>query len=367
MLRSHLIGGSIVSLLTCLALACGTAVHRAGIPSDSDAGTTENLPSLANDGGGVDGEGGVACAAVAAETKRAKVDIIFVIDDSGSMREELAQVRLNVNDFASKIGGIGLDYTVTFIVNRGNDAYSICVPPPLASSNCGDNPPVFHHVNWDVQSTNSFQQILRTYDSEWGKYVRFDATKVFVEVTDDGSDMEYTDFDEQLLAKPPLGMFGTAAQRKYVFHSIVSKPFADSIPSTSRCSTADGPSVDYQMLSQMTGGIVDEVCKTDYSGVLDNIAKGITDRLGCELTYPSSDASDPSKLAVTFTPKDQPTQTLTQVTDVAKCATIANAWYYDDPAKPTKILLCPSTCSMVNAAAGGKVDAMVGCKGAPPS
>jgi hypothetical protein len=35
-------------------------------------------------------------------------------------------------------------------------------------------------------------------------------------------------------------------------------------------------------------------------------------------------------------------------------------WYYDDPAKPTTVVLCPKACESV--AAGGSVDIAFGCK-----
>ena len=363
-------------------IACGSAVDRA--IDDPDAGGGSSGSSGASGTSGTSGtsgfgtssgamgdggtSGGMTCAASEAQTAKAKVDIIFVIDDSGSMTEEMTQIRTNVNTFAAKIGTVGLDYTVTFIVRRGTNAgqNQICVPTPLAAANCADNPPTFHHVNQDVQSTDSFQRILQTYDTSWKNYVRMDATKVFIEVTDDTSAMSETDFDTQLLAKQPAGMFGTADDRHYIWHSIVSKPFATTPPSSAICPTAAGPSLQYQKLSLLTNGIIDEVCKTDYSGVLDNIAKGITDKLGCQLSYPSSATSDPTKLAVTFTPKGMAAQTLTQVTDVSKCGTVADAWYYDNAANPTKIILCPSMCTKANATPDAKLAALVGCKGAPP-
>ena len=357
--------------LLCLALACGGTDRSHGFPDDGSSGGASGASGTSGSSGfGTSGSGEAGtgtCAAVAAETAKAKVDIIIVIDDSGSMNEELVQVRTNVNTFASKIGSIGLDYTVTFIVSKGTGTYQVCVPAPLAGPACADKPPTFHHVNQDVQSTDSFKLILQTYETSWKNYVRPDAVKVFIEVTDDRSDMTYTQFDQQLLAKAPAGMFGTAASRNYIFHSIVSKPFADTVPSSNVCSGAAGPSTDYQQLSKLTNGIVDEVCKKDYSAVFNNIAKGITDKLGCELKYPSSAESDPTKLVVTFTPKGQPVQSLTQVTDVSKCGTVANAWYYDNPAKPTKIILCPSTCTVANGSPEAKLEALVGCKAAPPS
>jgi hypothetical protein len=363
----------VVPSLLCLALACGSSTDRGGGFDDGTSsgasgtsGATGSSSFGTSGASGASGDGGGNCAAVTAQTAKAKVDIIIVIDNSGSMSGELAQVRTNVNTFASKIGGIGLDYTVTFLVQRGNGSLEVCVPPPLAGAACADKPPQFHHVDMDVQSTDSFRLILSSYETSWKNYLRTDATKVFIEVTDDSSDMPYMQFDTQLLAKQPAGMFGTAAKRNYIWHSIISKPFAATVPSTAICSGAAGSSVDYQHLSVLTGGIIDEVCKTDYSGVLNNIAKGITDKLGCELQYPSSAESDPTKLAVTLTPKGQPAQTLTQVTDVSKCGTIANAWYYDDPVKPTKIILCPSTCTAANGSPDTKLEALVGCKGAPP-
>ena len=371
----------VVSSLVACAFACGSPMDRtsdyevAGSSGSSGAsGASGNGGSSSGFGasGGTSGgtSGDATCAATAAKTEKAKVDIIFVIDDSGSMNAEMNQIKTNVNTFASKIGGIGLDYTVTFIVKKANSPTQtgnvICVPAPLAGANCADKAPTFHHVNQDVQSTDSLELILSTYDTSWKNYVRMDATKVFIEVTDDDSDMTETAFDTALLAKAPAGMFGTAAKRNYIFHSIISKPFAAAVPSTAVCAGAAGSSVPYQKLSVLTGGIIDEVCKTDYSAVLNNIAKGITDKLGCEVGYPSSAEADPTKVAVTFTPKGQPAQTLTQVTDASKCGAIADAWYYDDPAKPTKIILCPAMCSTANAAIEGKLDALVGCKGAPP-
>jgi hypothetical protein len=40
----------------------------------------------------------------------------------------------------------------------------------------------------------------------------------------------------------------------------------------------------------------------------------------------------------------------------------STGWKYDDPAKPTKILLCPASCSVVKKDGTGKVDVLLGCK-----
>lgn len=367
--------------VTLVAAACGSNPpdpngQASGSSSSGASGGGSSGFGTSTSGGASSGaSGGENCAATSAQTAKAKVDIIFVIDSSGSMNAEMNQIKTNVNTFASKILNVGLDLHVIFIVDKATSPNQsgnvICVPEPLAGPNCADKAPTFRHVDSSVDSTDSFEVILATYDSAnaaiaWNNELRLDSTKIFVEVTDDESDISFTDFDAQLLAKQPAGMFGTAQARKYIFHSIISKPFADPVPSTNVCAGAAGPSVDYQELSKLTGGLIDEVCKTDYSGVLDNIAKSVVDKLGCELTYPKSEAADPTKLVVQYTPQGQPGKPLTQVTDTSKCASVPDGWFYDDNANPSKIILCPTMCTTANSAPGAKLEALVGCKAPAP-
>jgi hypothetical protein len=37
-------------------------------------------------------------------------------------------------------------------------------------------------------------------------------------------------------------------------------------------------------------------------------------------------------------------------------------WYYDDPANPTKIIMCPTTCAALQGDVGGKVEVIFGCE-----
>ena len=369
-----------VSFASCLALiACGSDTGSGfdenggnGGGGGGGEGSSGGFGSSGNNGEGDDDGGGATCAASVAQTTKPKVDIIFVIDNSGSMNEEMNQIRTNINTFVSKIGTSGLDYQVIFIVKKEGSGNTICVPAPLAGPNCADNPPLFRHINQSVSSDNSFSLILSTYDSSnadiaWGKYLRSDAFKVFVGVSDDGSsDQNANTFDASLIAKG-AGQFGTADKRNYVYHSICSWKEGTTPPSNERCATSDGNGIQYQNIALLTGGIIDSVCKTDYSSVLDNIGKGIVDRLACELGYPTADAADPTKVQVRFTPAGGgAAQTLVQVTDASKCDANPNGWYYDDPSKPAKIVLCKGICDTANAGQGSKIEALVGCKGAGP-
>ena len=369
-----------ITIASCLALiACGSddastfdqdlANKNGGDQNNGDPNGSSG--GFGSSGGNGDGEG-ATCASNVAQTTKAKVDIIFVIDNSGSMDGEMNQIRTNINTFVGKIGGSGLDYQVIFIVNKTANCNKICVPEPLAGPNCADNPPLFRHIDQNVGSSNSLQLILSTYDHQnaalaWGKHLRPDAFKVFVGVSDDGrSDIASAKFDQDLVAKG-AGQFGTADNRKYTYHSICGWKEGTTAPSTEKCSTADGNGLQYQNIALLTGGIIDSVCKTDYSSVLDNIGKGIVDRLACELGYPTAEAADPTKVQVRLTPAGGgAAQTLVQVTDGSKCDANPDGWYYDDANKPTKILLCKGICDIANSTQGSKIEALVGCKGAGP-
>ncbi|MFO0664578.1 MAG: hypothetical protein U0174_11540 [Polyangiaceae bacterium] len=334
----------------------------------SSGGTSGSLSSGGTSSSSSSSSGGAGgCGATLAQPTKPKVDIIFVIDNSGSMTGEMVQIRTNVNAFASKIGQSGLDYTVMFIVKKATSPAQtgnvICVPAPLGGANCTDNPPLFHHLDKSVGSTNSLSILQSEYATgiNWSSHLRADSTKVFVEVTDDNSSVSDTAFDAFLLSKAP--MFGTEQKRNYIFHSIVGWTEGTLLTDTSMCNTAAGNGMTYRKLSTLTGGIVDSVCKTDYSGVLDNMAKGIVDRLACTLGIPTSAQADPTKMVVQVTPPNGSPKTLTQVTDISKCASIQDAWYYDDNAAPKQIILCKSTCEASN---GSKVEALVGCKAPDP-
>lgn len=344
--------------------------------SSSSGDNTSSSGSIGSSGGSTSsGTGGETCAAQTTNAQRAEVDIIVVIDTSGSMGEETAQVQANINKFASKIGSTGLDYTVVMIAEKPKTlpfpipiaTPGICVPAPLAGASCADNPPKFHQIDDSVGSTDSLQIILDKY-STYQAWLRPSAYKVFIEVTDDNSALAWAQFDTQLLAKSSA-QFGTATARRYIFNSICGWKKGTATLSGDKCSTSENTGDQYQNLSKITGGIVDSVCETDYSGVFDNIAKGLVTKLGCEFAFPKETggkAADPSKVVVKYTPGGAATKSLTQVTDASKCGSIPDAWYYDDNTKPTKIVFCPTTCTSAGADTGGKLEIAVGCTAPPP-
>jgi hypothetical protein len=88
--------------------------------------------------------------------------------------------------------------------------------------------------------------------------------------------------------------------------------------------------------------------------------------LPCELGMPTSTKGpvDPAKINVLYTGQSGQEQMLGQVAEASQC--VPNAWHYDDNASPTKIILCPGTCSAVQSEASGKIQIVLGCETIPP-
>jgi hypothetical protein len=78
---------------------------------------------------------------------------------------------------------------------------------------------------------------------------------------------------------------------------------------------------------------------------------------------PGGQMLDPMKVNVEYTPGGATMPvTILGVTTAAMCDPTNGGWYYDNPAAPTKINLCPSTCSAVTMdTGGGQINIAVGC------
>jgi hypothetical protein len=88
--------------------------------------------------------------------------------------------------------------------------------------------------------------------------------------------------------------------------------------------------------------------------------------LSCSYAMPESpdpnQSIDPNQVNIDFTPGDGSAKvTLDQVGDASKCSSNGTDWYYDDPASPQAILLCPETCNKVQVDDKAKIKVVLGC------
>ena len=98
----------------------------------------------------------------------------------------------------------------------------------------------------------------------------------------------------------------------------------------------------------------------EFANALDQIRKVA---FACEFSIPAPPAGlliDPTKVNVQFT--DTSTENLVYVDDVAGCSkSPTKGWYYDDPIRPTKVILCDQACDVVRGSMNGRVDIVFGC------
>ena len=92
---------------------------------------------------------------------------------------------------------------------------------------------------------------------------------------------------------------------------------------------------------------------------LDNIRRAA---IPCEFPLPSVGDVDVATTNVTYTAGDGTSKPYASVGNEAGCAKAPNdGWYFDNEAKPTKVILCKGACEAVKADDGGSIDVVFGC------
>jgi hypothetical protein len=372
--------------------------------------------------GGTAGTGGaggfMTCAAgfVAAQKKLLPVDIIWVVDNSVSMKPAVDQVNAGINTFAASIGTKGLDYKVIMIALRGAAPttvggklrYPICVPQPLAGdASCG-NGPSFFHSNTDIKSTQPLEQFLGTLGQTsgftpadgpqtggrggdpWKDQLRPEATKTIVVVSDDNARLVANDFLHfpgggnpfNSTTLPPgildpswNGLFDT-----WLFDALYG--WGSDTDPTKKCTYPDNTQPPasgqtYTDLVKQSNGVRAQICDgaAAWGTFFDGIAKGVvtTSKLACSIDIPPPPSGvmtiDPTKVNVSVKTPSAET-ILLGVDDATKCDPVKGGWYYDAPANPKTINLCKASCDAANTQVGvdksGELVVTFGCNTVKP-
>jgi hypothetical protein len=345
-------------------------------------------------------EGDAVCAMQSIRATRGKpkpVDVVFVIDNSGSMSEEIAAVRENINrDFADIIDKSGVDYRVIMLSRYENDespgATGICIAPPLAGGPCSTG------------SEDAFCQLLATFDRPdamgvapegWQAWLRPDAHKSLVVITDDSARCQYLqgeqpvsfggfgsdpfadalNFHAALLARSPE-QFGVPPDVKYQFFSIVgmaqNQPATDPyFPqdglTTAMCDTAPSAGLAYQALSIATDALRYPVCEgRSFDTVFRALANSVIQASKADCIFDLPDAPmwsviDTSTVNLEFrSGADGAIQQFSQVATGRECKDDAQSFYIRE-----RIELCPAACRLVQADPAPEINIQYGCAAIP--
>jgi hypothetical protein len=380
--------------------------------------------SLFSEGEGC-GEPVCAGGSSAATQVTKPVDIIFIIDNSGSMNGEIKEVQTRINeDLAATLSASGLDYRVIMVSRFGDVDTSvggsnnpICVGPPLGASDCSEaadgelqhNSPYFFHYSADIESEDAWCQLLYGYNhadeideqrsgwtdvasNGWGEWLRSDSFKSFVVITDDDvdcSDYGY-DFDDDHDATNGtstaaafdtalLGLssthFGTLSARNYVWHSIIGMtehPDGDRVPwqateaiQTSECTPtneSEGSGTGYQALSILTGGLRYPICQNDnFDAIFSAIAEEVVESAAAACDFSLPDPETFSATGTVVAWTDSDEDNNPLTQVDDDDSCTDDGWYFDDQDTPTQVTLCPTACEDVQADAGAQLFVELKC------
>lgn len=90
------------------------------------------------------------------------------------------------------------------------------------------------------------------------------------------------------------------------------------------------------------------------------------EQIACEIPIPvpTKGDFDPTLVNVTFTSGDGAESPIGGVANAGACGADAG-WYYDNPADPALIILCPASCDTVQGDDEGKLEVVLGCETIP--
>jgi hypothetical protein len=376
----------------------GTGATGSGSPG---AGGDAIIDLGGGPGPGPVGDGEECAGVVNRAEKRAggKADIIFALDNSGSMLGEALAVQSNLNTFSQLIVDSQIDAHVVMISSGPptpppgcdpNDPfacllagiiglvgtfvgpYGVCIEPPLgAPGACPDgddsNPATgYLHVFEEVASRNALSKIQETY-SRWQHMLRPDAAKTFVVITDDDN-----------RAPPTIDEFTTWVDAQPVFASAIWR-FSGvyCLTDGSNCARAGE---DYNILVPQTGGVAgnmanfsDQTINQEFAAVFNSLADAIIADavpVDCEWIIPPpppGESLDPNKVNVLYTSGTGGTQTIFGV-PAAECPPASEflGWYYDNPTHPQQVIACPETCAVLQGDDGAQIEVQFGCDREPP-
>ena len=309
------------------------------------------------------------------------VDIIWGVDNSGSMFEEAAAVQENINAFSQQITAAKIDVHVVMLAGYPVLVLpGVCVGPPLGSGQCpGDSKPpnFFHHQSAVVDSWNG-AVVFKDMFPQYRHMLRPNALKYLVIVTDDDS----AGLTSGVYTNNPTGFITDYTALDPMMRTSSGGPAwkMSGVYAHTQCLNASRVGAFWKAVIDQTGGVHGDICACQagqqatctqtFKSVLDSLAKTITTAakpLDCEYAIPpppAGKAFDKEKVNVDLATGGA-TENIGWVQDASACHPELGGWYYDSNDNPTRILTCPKSCDRIKATTSGSVSVAFGCARKP--
>jgi hypothetical protein len=226
---------------------------------------------------------------------RVPVDIVFVVDNSGSMAAETAAFESALPQFVASLERNDTDYRIVLLSRHRSEersaseeaSTSVCIAAPVSGlASCPAPSPVsserFFQYSIKIDASDSLQRLLQAFDTPdpfgvthggWSELLRSDAQVIFIELSDADSALSASDFVAALSAKSPQRFAADLAQPGFIYHSVVGIAQKSGVADVyganepielGVCSaggdTPDNAGAVYQELSRSTGGLRMSIC-----------------------------------------------------------------------------------------------------------
>ena len=318
----------------------------------------------------------VSTMAMAPPPANPAVDIIWVVDASGSMLDEQMKIGANLTAFADKITQANIDVHIVMMTTSAAIPVICPITPedPLTGSALATDPR-YKFISSPVDSHNPLDIARGSFD-KYQSFLRPGAATHFVFVTDDESTYRgqaSADARAEMFLTDMRGLLG----HNFFLHTVASEgPTACRDPNcmpdanTGICvfvmlgCGAAAPGTTYYKLAEMTKGLSASICQSDWKTIFEPLSAAVIKSAPLPCNYaipkpPSGDSLDPSKVNVSWQAVGGGAGPMVfgKAADSGACADQLG-WYYDGN-PPMQIMLCPKTCETI--AAGGSLNIGFGC------
>lgn len=217
-----------------------------------------------------------------------KVDILFVIDNSGSMEYEQKSMASRVRNFLDVVKGLDWQIAVTTTdpvhktLGDGRLVPLYSKPGQYILNSSMNDTEARNILSSTLQRNETgsgseqgiyaaYRAIERSLSSTGGNanFIRQDSQLAVVVISDEDESANGAKNDPANFIKFVQDQFGS--QKSMSFHSIIARP------NDTACLKGEGYSAGYryEQISKMTGGVIGDVCAVDYAAQVQGIAEGV--------------------------------------------------------------------------------------------
>jgi len=319
-------------------------------PSDAGVDAFVPIPDDAGTDAGPDAFVPLECPgspSVRAREATVPVDVVWTLDSSGSMGDDIERMQANIDIFWDAIIATDLDIRVIFVAERD------FAPGPPAGF-VGQ----YISVDYEVSSWAGLAAFTATFDM-YERYLRPDATTHFITVTDDDSlDMEWEDF---------YAWMTDALGHEFTFHAVASERIMPEVWNPlGACYAEDGgsamrPGRRYYALAEETGGLTLSICNSDWGELWEELTERIVVPipLPCAFRVPPSPTGlplEPDRFRVVWQVEGEPEPRI--IPNVGAEGGCGGGWWWNGPSG--RVQLCASACEDVEAL-GGRITIDLDC------